>query len=118
MLSITVNDNGLKVYQWHTSVVVLDESGKFFFILIFGHPFWIHLALLDEPHAEFLLFSKNAVANELRTSSSVVKIRALDVLGFTNDAIFAPLGTQRSRRSHPVFLPFSLLPLETDNQIR
>jgi len=117
MLSITVSDDGLRVYQWHTSVVVLDESGEFFFILIFGHPFWIHLALLDEPHAEFLLFSKNAVAIELRTLSSV-KIRVLHVLGFTNDAIFAPLGTQRSRRSHPVFPPFSLLPLETHNQIR
>jgi len=117
MLSVTVNDNGLKVYQWHTSVVVLDKSGEFFFILIFGHPFWIHLALLDEPHAEFLLFSKNAVANELRTSSSVTT-RVLDVLGFTNDAIFAPLATHGSRRSQPVFPPFSLLPLETHNPIR
>jgi hypothetical protein len=112
-----MNDNALKVYQSHTSVVVLDKSGEFFFILILGHPFRVHLALLNEPRAEFLLFSKDAGVDGSRTSSSVM-IRISNVLGFVNGAIFAPLATQRSSRSHPVFLPFSLLPLETHTQIR
>jgi hypothetical protein len=43
-----------------TCIVVLNKPRELLFILIFGHLFWIHLALFNKPGAKFWPFGKDA----------------------------------------------------------
>jgi hypothetical protein len=50
-----------------TGVVVLNKPRKLFLILILGHFFWVHFALLNKPGAKFGPLGKDATRNGQKT---------------------------------------------------